>query len=87
MSDIFGDLRLIRHAILHNKGVLADAAFRKLKLISEHFMPDGVVSLPNAAMHRIFVLIKKDMAQRVINDSGLQCEHTDGIIEVAIPRS
>tara|TARA_R110000822_G_scaffold70848_1_gene171116 strand:- start:1760 stop:2440 length:681 start_codon:yes stop_codon:yes gene_type:complete len=86
VSDIFGDLRLIRHAVLHNKGVLTDAAFRKLKLIGDHFTPDGAVSLPNATMHRIFVLIKQDMAQRVIIDSGLQGDGTDDIIEVATQR-
>jgi len=86
VSDIFGDLRLIRHAVLHNKGILTDTAHQKLKLIGEHFIPNDVVSLPNAAMHRIFALIKQDMAQRVLTDSGLQDESTDEIIDVAIPR-
>ncbi|GAA4772641.1 hypothetical protein GCM10023219_19790 [Stakelama sediminis] len=85
-SDIFGDLRLIRHAVLHNKGVLTDTAYQKLKLIREHFSPNDVVSLPNATMHRTFALIKQDMAQRVINDSGLQGDGTGDIIEVAIQR-
>lgn len=86
VSDIFGDLRLIRHAVLHNKGILTDTAYQRLKLVREHFTPNGVVSLPNATMHRIFYLIKQDMAQRVINDSGLKGEGTDDIIEVAIQR-
>jgi hypothetical protein len=86
-SDIFGDLRLIRHAILHNKGVLAKAAWQKLEVLGEHFAPDDLVSLPNETMHRIFALIKKDMAQRIINDSGLQDEDTSDIIEVAIQRT
>lgn len=86
VSDIFGDLRLIRHAVLHNKGLLTDTAYKKLKLVGEHFTPNDVVSLPNATMHRIFALIKQDMAQRVIIDSGLQDEGTDEIIEVAIQR-
>lgn len=86
MSDIFGDLRLIRHAVLHNKGALTKTAFHRLKLIGEHFKPDDVVSLPNATMHRIFALIKQDMAQRVIIDSGLQGEDTADIIDVAIQR-
>lgn len=85
-SDIFGDLQLIRHAVLHNKSVLKNSAYRKLKLIREHFSPDDVVSLPNATMHHIFALIKQDMAQRVIIDSDLQGDHTKDIIEVAIPR-
>jgi hypothetical protein len=87
VSDIFGDLRLIRHAILHNKGVLTNVAWLKLKVIQEYFSPEGVVSLPNATMHRIFALIKQDMAQRVIKDSGLQGEDTEDIVEVAIQRT
>jgi hypothetical protein len=71
---------------LHNKGVLSETAWKKLKLIGEHFTPSGVVSLPNPTMHRIFALIKQDMAQRVINDSGLQDEGTADVIEVAIQR-
>jgi hypothetical protein len=86
VSDIFGDLRLIRHAVLHNKGVLTNTAYQKLKVINEYFAPDEVVSLPNEAMHQIFVNIKKDMAQRVINDSGLQTPDSADIIEVAIQR-
>lgn len=86
VSDIFGDLRLVRHAVLHKKGILTDAAYQKLKLIGDHFTPDGVVSLPNATMHHIFALIKQDMAQRVIIDSGLQDQGTDDINQVAIQR-
>lgn len=86
VSNIFGDLRLIRHAVLHNKGILTDAAYQKLKLIDDQFTPDKLVSLPNATMHRIFALIKQDMAQRVIIDSGLQDKSTDDIIQVAIQR-
>lgn len=87
VSDIFGDLRIIRHAILHNKGVLTQTAVKKFKLLGEHFTPDAVASLPNSTMHRIFALIKQDMAQRVINDSGLQSEDTADVIEVAIQRN
>ena len=87
VSDIFGDLRLIRHAVLHNKGILTDSAYQRLKLVREHFTPNSAVSLPNTTMHRIFYLIKQDMAQRVINDSGLQGEGTDDIVEVAIQRT
>ena len=85
-SDIFGDLRLVRHAVLHNKGVLTQPAHQKLKVIREQLAPDRVVSLPNATMHRIFASIKQDMAQRVINDSGLQCEATSTVVDLAIQR-
>jgi len=86
VSDIFGDLRLIRHAILHNKGILTNSAFQKLKIISEHFGPNDLVSLPNSTMHRIFALIKQEMAQRIICDSGLQSADTVDVIDIALQR-
>lgn len=85
-SDIFGDLRLIRHAILHNNGIITNSNFKRLKMVGEFFRPDDFVSLPNATMHCIFALIKQDMAQRVIGDSGLHGEETADIIDVAIQR-
>ena len=86
VSDIFGDLRLIRHAVLHNKGIIAFTAHQKLKLLREHFTSNSVVSIENFTMHRIFYLIKQDMAQRVINDSGLRGEDTHDVIDIAIQR-
>lgn len=84
VSDIFGDIRLIRNAILHNKGILLAKDHRRLKLMQEHFQADGLVSLPNATMHRLFYLVKSDMAQRIFSDSGMAGAETENVIEVAL---
>ena len=68
--DVFGDLRLLRHAILHNKGVMTAAAHAKLKVLNEHFTADTLVSLPNETIHRIFALVKKEVAQMLLRDTG-----------------
>lgn len=83
-SDIFGDIRLIRHAILHGKGILAENAHKRLKLLQEYFQPDSIVALPNTTMHRVFYLVKKDTAQRILTDSGLASADTEDVISVAL---
>jgi hypothetical protein len=70
VSDIFGDIRLLRNAILHNKGNLTAADHNRLVATSELFSFDCTISLPNETMHRMFYLIKKDMAQRILTDTG-----------------
>jgi len=69
-SDIFGDIRLVRNGILHNKGILSGKDHAKLKVTTDLFEPDMQISLSNTVMHRLFYLIKKDMARRILIDSG-----------------
>src|SRR3954452_7658384 len=61
VGDVFGDLRQLRHAVLHNRGVLTETAYVKLKILNEYFAPNSSVSLPNTTMHRIFFLLKKEV--------------------------
>jgi hypothetical protein len=87
VSDVFGDIRLLRNAILHNSGILTAADYQRLKTTGEIFAPDWAVSLPNETMHRIFFLIKKDMARRILKDTGASQSapfDIDEINEVAI---
>lgn len=88
-SDIFGDLRILRNAILHNRGLLRAADLQKLKLLAEYFGPDEMVSLPNTTIHRVFYLVKKAVAQMVLNDTGAATTapfDVSEIDEVAIQR-
>jgi hypothetical protein len=88
-SDIFGDLRHLRHAILHNKGKLTDLAYSKLKVLQDAFAPNAVVSLPNATIHRIFFLVKKEVAQMLLRDTGAAATapfDVSDIVEIAIQR-
>lgn len=62
-SDIMGDLRHLRHAIIHTRGVLRADAHAKLKELGGMFVADKVVDLPYEGMHTIFVRIKQDCAR------------------------
>jgi len=64
------DLRLLRHTILHNKGILKASDHKKLMAVADLFRPDGVVSLPNETIHRLFFLVKKAVARLVLTDTG-----------------
>lgn len=86
-SDIMGDLRLIRHAIIHNDGSLTAAAHGKLKLISSLVMP-GKLNLSNDVMHAIFAQVKAGTAKLLCDHLGLPCPDSgpEAIKEIAIQR-
>ena len=89
VGDVFGDMRQLRHAILHNKGVLSAAAYVRLKALKDHFAPDAQVSLPNATIHRIFFLVKKETAQMLLRDTGAAATapfDVSDVNEIAIQR-
>jgi hypothetical protein len=86
-SDVMGDLRILRHAILHSKGILAGKQHRRLKK-GDLFGPDHPVHIPYEGMHQIFVRIKQDCARMLfealgIKDAPIQPEE---IVDLAIQR-
>ena len=61
-SDIMGDLRLLRHAILHHKGWFDTKEHAKLKKLGGMFKPEEEVVISHTNMHQIFILIKQSIA-------------------------
>ena len=59
-SDIMGDMRILRHAILHAKGVVRAEEQRRLKVLTSMFLPDTPIHISYEDMHHLFVLIKQD---------------------------
>ena len=59
-SDVMGDLRIIRHTILHAKSTLSQEDHRKLKKLGDVFQSGLLFSVTNENMHQIFVLAKQD---------------------------
>ena len=57
-SDIMGDLREIRHAILHAKGLLSCEKHRKLTKLGEMFPAEQNLIVSYEEMHQIFILVK-----------------------------
>lgn len=62
-SDIMGDLRILRHAILHARGIIKPSEHRRLKVVAEMFPNDQPIFIAYEDMHRLFVLIKQDCAR------------------------
>ena len=60
--DALGDLRLLRHAIIHNKGVLSRSAQAKLKVMKDLFAPDAEIVVSHDDMHSLFSALKQDVA-------------------------
>jgi hypothetical protein len=68
--DALGDLRVIRHNIVHNKGVLAAKDHAKLKRLNALFRPDEKIALSHDDMHKLFVAIKQAIAQIIMTYSA-----------------
>ena len=69
-SDILGDVRLLRNAIIHDKGILLNKDHSKMKLLKDLFQSDMPILLTNEIMHKIFELIEKDTARLMLQEVG-----------------
>ncbi len=70
-SDIMGDLRILRNAILHSKGILRTDKYRQLKKLSRMFSENAPIHLSYENMHQVFVLIKQDCARNFYEFLGI----------------
>lgn len=86
-SDIMGDIRLLRHAILHNDGELSMSAHKRLVRLGE-LIPQGRINLSNDVMHKIFAEVKMGLAELVFGHLGLPFTNTgpEAIKEIAVQR-
>jgi hypothetical protein len=86
--DALGDLRLLRHAIIHNKGVLSQAAQAKLKVMKDLFVPDTEIVVSHDDMHRLFSALKQGVAVLILDHTGPKPGTPDvtQIVDVAIQR-
>lgn len=57
VSDFWGDMRHIRHSIVHANGIATDEV--KTCQIIKWFAPGDRIDLPHERMHRIFILMGK----------------------------
>jgi hypothetical protein len=72
ISDIHGDLRIIRHAILHAKGKLRHEEHRRLKVLGSLVQEEIPLSLSSDVMQKTFVYVKQDCARLVLNWLGVK---------------
>jgi hypothetical protein len=64
--DAFGDLRVLRKSIVHAKGVLSAADYRKLKRMNKFVRSDEPISLSHDGMHSLFVIVKQGIAEIIM---------------------
>lgn len=60
---IAGDLRLLRHAIIHDRNVLSKAAHGKIEVLGALFSAGEEIVFTHAKMHEIFRLLDKNLAR------------------------
>jgi hypothetical protein len=68
--DALGDLRILRHAIIHNKGMLSASAYGKLKIMKDIFTASAPIILSHDRMHRLFVTLKQGIAALILDHTG-----------------
>ncbi len=64
--DALGDLRVLRKSIIHARGVLSAADYRKLKRMGSLMKPDATIMLSHDDMHGLFVMIKQGIAEIIM---------------------
>lgn len=65
-SDIMGDLKQLRHAIIHARNVLSIEKHRALKKLGAMFSAGQPITISYDDMHTIFVLVKQDCARLLL---------------------
>jgi hypothetical protein len=86
--EAMGDLRLLRHDILHNKGVLSEARHAKLKVMKDMFEPRAEIIVSHDNMHKLFVTVKQGIAGLIIEHTGQRpgAPEASEIVDIAIQR-
>jgi hypothetical protein len=83
---IFGDLRILRHSILHENGTLGVVAHAKLTVMGALCRPEAVLAFSHAEMKRLFELIHQGIAQLVLEHTGhlVGAPRPEEVLKVAI---
>lgn len=87
-SDIMGDLRTIRHAILHSKSILRADKHKSLKVLGNLFEVDKPLQIAYDDMHKIFALVKRDCARLMFEWLGVKdaAGQASQLVDVAIQK-
>jgi hypothetical protein len=72
---LLGDLRLLRHEVLHHQAVIRSSAVRKLEILKD-LMPEEPLVLSAADIERIVRGIKSEMDEIVRGATGTDPKHS-----------
>jgi len=70
MVDALGDIRILRNAIVHNKGILTASDHKKLRKLSALCEPDQPISLSHDSMHKLFMAAKNAIGGMILHYTG-----------------
>lgn len=87
-SDVMGDLRILRHIILHAKGIISLEKHRELKKLGDLFFANQPIHISYKSMHKIFIRIKQDCARMLFEWLGIKNAPTqpEEIVNIAIQK-
>lgn len=66
----FGDLRILRKSIIHNRGILTQAEYDKLIILKDLVTPNCKITLSHDQMHKLFIHIKQGIARIAFEYTG-----------------
>mgnify|MGYP001610841371 CR=1 FL=1 len=83
-----GDMRILRHAILHAKSIIRHEEHSRLKVVGTMFSADQPIHISYEDMHRLFVLIKQDCGRLMLEWLGVKDApiSPEQIVDIAIQR-
>lgn len=88
ISEIMGDLRILRHSILHTKGIIRSDKLKSLKKLKDMFVVDQPIYISYESMHQIFILIKQDCSRMLFEWLGVKDApiKSNEIVDIAIQK-
>lgn len=68
--DAFGDLRLLRNCIAHNRGILSASDHKSMKMMGQLCEPAKSFSPSHDQMHKIFIALKNAIGAQILSHVG-----------------
>ncbi len=87
-SDIMGDIRILRNSILHEKSIIRADKIKGIKKINDLITVNEEIHFPYEEIHKIFVLIKQDLARMLMEHLGADdgTVKPEDIVSIAVQR-
>lgn len=77
ISNVMGDLTIARNCILHAKGRISPKEYKRIRVMTDILKPHQEIFVHYDEMHKVFYMIKQDMARLLFDWLGV----TDGPID------
>ncbi len=71
-TEVMGDLRIVRHVVLHAKAKINRKEFGRMKRLMDIFEPEMEINVNYDDKHKIFNRVKQDLAQLLFDWLGIK---------------